>query len=165
MNGIYNTVFNSPIGKINIKSSINVITSIQFIDKKEKLTDTEPSDLTELCKVQLEEYFNGIRREFDIPIQASGTNFQLNVWRLVKEIPFGMTTTYLNISKKMGDSKKTRAIGSANGSNPISILIPCHRIIGKNGKLIGYSGGIWRKQWLLEHENKFSYRQLKLFSN
>jgi methylated-DNA-[protein]-cysteine S-methyltransferase len=101
---------------------------------------------------QLNEYFTGKRHDFDLPLQPKGTNFQQYIWNLLLDIPYGVTTSYLEISKRYGDTKAIRAVGTANGSNPIAIIVPCHRVIGSNGKLIGYGGDLWRKAWLLQHE-------------
>ncbi|MEZ4938796.1 MAG: methylated-DNA--[protein]-cysteine S-methyltransferase [Crocinitomicaceae bacterium] len=108
----------------------------------------------ENCRNQLEEYFSGDRKEFDLPLLFVGTDFQKRVWQELRNIPFGKTETYLSLSKKMGDVKAIRAVASANGANAISILVPCHRIIGTDGKLIGYAGGLPAKKKLLELESE-----------
>jgi methylated-DNA-[protein]-cysteine S-methyltransferase len=106
------------------------------------------------AKEQLEEYFNGGRKEFKIYLSPSGTNFQKNVWAAVREIAFGKTCSYEDIAKSLGDIKVIRAAAAANGKNPLPIVIPCHRVIGKDGSLTGYSGGLWRKKWLLDLEQR-----------
>jgi methylated-DNA-[protein]-cysteine S-methyltransferase len=106
----------------------------------------------ELVSAQLAEYFAGTRTEFEIPTEPNGTEFQLAVWRELQKIPFGSTVSYIELARRMGDEKKTRAVGLANGKNPISIIIPCHRVIGANGHLIGYGGGIENKRWLIDFE-------------
>jgi methylated-DNA-[protein]-cysteine S-methyltransferase len=163
MNNIFFSFLSSPIGIIKIIATEKAIISIDFMDENDKLAKENNTELTELCRFQLDEYFKGTRKIFDIPYLASGTDFQLQVWNLVNEIGYGRTASYLDISKKLGDVNKVRAVGTANGANLLPIIIPCHRIIGDNGKLIGYSGGLWRKQWLLEYENKNLYGQLQLF--
>ncbi len=116
-------------------------------------------------KTQLEEYFSGQRKSFDLPLVTPGTAFQQTVWQKLLQIPYGKTTSYLELSKSLGDPKSIRAVAHANGTNRIAIIIPCHRVIGSNGSLIGYGGGIWRKRWLLEFEQGHSgaARQGKLW--
>lgn len=149
----------SPIGNIEIKGSSTGISSLIF-------TETEyepkviPSELIS-CIQQLDGYFKGSREEFTIELNPVGTDFQKEVWKLLLELPFGKTSSYLEIARKMGNQKTIRAVGNANGKNPVSIIIPCHRVIGTNKELTGYAGGLWRKKWLLEHEQKI--RQLNLF--
>ena len=105
------------------------------------------------CKKQLTEYFQGTRTQFTIPVAPEGTDFQREVWDVLLKIPFGKTTTYSKQSIGLGDVKKIRAVGTANGKNPIAIIIPCHRVIGTDGRLTGYAGGLDKKEWLLKHEN------------
>ena len=114
---------------------------------------------------QLNEYFAGKRKKFDINIEQEGTEFQNKVWNELIKIPFGKTVAYNNIAKVLGNTKSIRAVGAANGKNQISIIVPCHRVIGSDGSLTGYAGGLWRKEWLLKHEGKYSdsERQLDLF--
>ena len=104
------------------------------------------------CIKQLDEYFSGKRKMFDIDVILKGTEFQRKVWNALKDIPYGVTVSYALIAEKTGDRKAARAVGNANNKNPVSIIIPCHRVIGSNGSLTGYGGGLWRKKWLLEHE-------------
>lgn len=111
--------------------------------------------------LQLNQYFEGTRTDFDFLLNPKGTEFQQKVWKGLLEIPFGKTMSYLELSKKLGDVKAIRAVASANGKNPLWIVVPCHRVIGTDGSLTGYAGGLWRKKWLLEHENPT--RQQSLF--
>ena len=111
---------------------------------------------------QLREYFAGTRKEFDVTLDIEGTDFQKRVWEELRKIPYGKTISYKSLSEKLGDVKAIRAVGKANGQNPIAIIIPCHRIIGSDGSLTGYAGGLWRKKWLLEHEQKFSEGEKQL---
>ena len=104
------------------------------------------------CVTQLKEYFNNTRKEFDLKLNPQGTVFQHSVWKELLNIPFGKTRSYLEQTKKIGDVKAIRAVASANGKNPLWFVIPCHRVIGSDGSLTGYAGGVWRKKWLLEHE-------------
>lgn len=112
----------------------------------------DDSSLLKKLEVQLAAYFNGKLKTFDLPIVFSGTDFQKSVWKQLCHIPYGHTINYGSIAAKLGKPDASRAVGHANGSNPISIVVPCHRVIGKNGDLVGYGGKLWRKKWLLEHE-------------
>lgn len=115
------------------------------------------------CIEQLIQYFHGERRVFELVLNQEGTSFQQEVWSLLLTIPYGKTISYLDLARKTGDPKATRAVASANGRNNIAIIIPCHRVIGSNRDLIGYGGGLWRKRWLLEHEMKYAYGVQTLF--
>lgn len=108
--------------------------------------------LLDAARTQLDEYFAGARVDFDVPLDAQGTPFQRRVWTALGEIPFGQTISYAELARRTGDGKAVRAVGAANGRNPIPIIVPCHRVIGANGSLVGFGGGLERKQWLLEHE-------------
>jgi methylated-DNA-[protein]-cysteine S-methyltransferase len=115
----------------------------------------------EECLAQIDQYFQGTRQEFSLQLAPEGTDFQQQVWRELSKIPYGQTASYLDIARAIGNEQAVRAVGAANGQNPISIIIPCHRVIGSDGKLTGYGGGLWRKEWLLTHERDFSIgRQL-----
>ena len=105
------------------------------------------------CVFQLQQYFDGNRKEFDLKLNPKGTEFQKRVWSQLQAIPYGKTTSYLEFSKQLGDAKAIRAVANANSKNPIGIVIPCHRVIGSDGRLTGYAGGLHRKKWLLEHES------------
>ncbi|MEO6903753.1 MAG: methylated-DNA--[protein]-cysteine S-methyltransferase [Bacteroidia bacterium] len=155
--------YSSPIGLIEITGDEEGIASILFIEEqKDKTTKIHPS-LKE-CVYQLEEYFKGIRKEFGLKLNPTGTEFQKKVWKELYSLPFGRTVSYLEISKRIGDSNASRAVGNANGNNPISIVVPCHRVIGASGKLVGYSGGLTKKEWLLMHEKEIEYgKQTTLF--
>jgi len=147
------TIIDSPIGKIEIKGDRSGISSVLFLDSEEILiSSTMPEELKEAVR-QLEQYFKGERTEFNVKISAQGTDFQKRVWEELRKIPYGKTISYEQMAHRLGNPKVIRAAASANGKNPISIIIPCHRVIGKNGSLTGYAGGINRKKWLLEHEN------------
>jgi methylated-DNA-[protein]-cysteine S-methyltransferase len=143
--------FNSPIGYLEIGGTDENIVSVNFLETNPD-RDAQISPLLEDCIQQLDEYFQKKRQKFNLPLLPQGTSFQKLVWEKLLEIPFGTTNSYLDIAKRIGDPKAIRAVGAANGKNPISIIIPCHRVIGANGKLIGYGGGLWRKEWLLRHE-------------
>ena len=140
----------SPSGWVDITASESAVHGVVFVDKKTK--QSKPNKLTKNCSVQLDEYFAGDRKVFDIPFDQEGTAFQNNVWQQLLSIPYGQLASYGDIAKKLKNPKAVRAVGAANGKNPVSILVPCHRVIGSNGKLTGYAGGLERKQWLLQHE-------------
>lgn len=141
--------FPTPIGMLEIRASSKGITKIVFT---EEVKPTHPSQLTDQCKKQLQAYFSGERRPFDLPLEVVGTTFQQSVWHRLSKIPFGETTSYQKIALSIHNSNATRAVGSANGRNPIAIVVPCHRVIGASGKLTGYAWGLDKKQWLLKHE-------------
>lgn len=150
---IETTYYQSPVGILEIKANTNGIQSIYFVEEQGEPTATITLNELQKCVTQLDEYFAGTRKEFQLQLAPSGTEFQERVWNELLQVPFGKTRSYLEQSKKLGDVKAIRAVASANGKNPISIIIPCHRIIGSDGSLTGYAGGIWRKKWLLEHES------------
>ncbi|MCK5637329.1 MAG: methylated-DNA--[protein]-cysteine S-methyltransferase [Flavobacteriaceae bacterium] len=152
--------YKTPIGTAKIVGDKNGIISVSVLDDEIAPSKTTPNSLKD-CVLQLEEYFNNKRTEFNLKLNLKGTEFQKKVWQELQNIPFAKTISYLQQSKNMEDIKAIRAIASANGKNPIWIIIPCHRVIGSNGSLTGYAGGIWRKKWLLEHEN--GTKQMSLF--
>ncbi len=168
----YYDSMDSPVGKLVIESDGDAIVSIHI-----KLNDENLQDLTSnsaglhlpaclaSCKMQLAEYFEGSREQFDLPLSPKGTPFQKRVWTELQSIPFGQTISYLELARRLGDPKVIRASGTANGKNPIAIIIPCHRVIGSNGDLVGYAGGLTNKRWLLSHESKYAggISQLSLF--
>jgi len=141
----------TPLGIAKIMGDENGISVISILDKGDILA-TIPVVLQEAVS-QLNDYFEGKRTDFTFKLNPSGTEFQQKVWKGLLEIPFGKTMSYLELSKKLGDVKAIRAVASANGKNPLWIVVPCHRVIGTDGSLTGYAGGLWRKKWLLEHEN------------
>lgn len=152
MEKIFKLYYNSPIGVLEIAGTEEGITSIVFVDEAAE-TGEAPEVLVETYN-QLEEYFNDRRRVFDLKLDLKGTEFQRKVWDELINIPYGETLTYKDIASKLGDINAVRAVGNANGKNPISIIIPCHRVIGSSGKLTGYAGGLERKAWLLNHERE-----------
>ena len=141
---------NSPLGIIKIQGDENGISIISVLSEGE-LSTKIPNELQESV-LQLQEYFEGKRQDFEFKLNPKGTNFQQKVWQELLNIPYGKTMSYLDLSKKLGDVKAIRAVASANGKNPLWIVVPCHRVIGSDGSLTGYAGGLWRKKWLLEHE-------------
>ena len=158
---IFKTFYNSPIGLIEISGTENSITSLYFIDQ-EFNPDLKSNPYIDKCVEQLDEYFNGKRKIFELNLQPEGSIFQKKVWNELLKIPFGETRSYMEITKLLGDLKAIRAVANANGQNKISIIIPCHRVIGSDGSLTGYGGGLWRKKWLLDHEQKFSNTEKQL---
>jgi methylated-DNA-[protein]-cysteine S-methyltransferase len=154
------TYITTPLGIAKIIGDENGISVISVSDEGEVCSASSlslgysmiPLVLQESIS-QLNDYFEGKRTVFTFKLNPSGTEFQQKVWKGLLEIPFGKTMSYLELSKKLGDVKAIRAVASANGKNPLWIVVPCHRVIGTDGSLTGYSGGLWRKKWLLEHEN------------
>lgn len=143
-------IISSPFGNIRLESREGCLSRLQFTDEQ---TDGEIFDQVLLsAKEQLEEYFAGERKNFDMPIGLGGTDFQRKVWMEVAKIPFGQTTTYMKLSQKLGNPAAIRAVGAAIGANPILVILPCHRILGSDGSLTGYAGGLDRKKALLELE-------------
>lgn len=155
-------VFDSPLGKIELKGDENGLASVIFKEETciETKADAIPGELQQTV-FQLKQYFDKKITQFDLKLNPQGTVFQQKVWRQLAAIPFGKTCSYMDIARQLGDPKVIRAAASANGKNPISIIIPCHRVIGSDHSLTGYSGGIWRKKWLLEHESPV--QQISLF--
>lgn len=159
---LYTKYINSPIGWLKLQTSENALVAISFAEKGGKSSEQIPTILNKTI-VQLQEYFEGNRKVFDVNLTPQGTEFQQNTWNFVSEVEFGNTATYLDIAIKTGSRKNTRAVGLANGKNPIPIIIPCHRIVGSNGKLTGYAGGLDKKRWLLQHELTYSNNSNLLF--
>ncbi len=150
--------YQSELGTMEIKGTNGAITSILFVEEAGEQhpaeSGTSVPEYLASCIRQLDEYFQGKRREFDLPLQDTGTDFQKRVWAELRTIPCGETRSYSELAQAIGREKAVRAVGSANGKNLLSIVVPCHRVIGSNGKLTGYAGELWRKEWLLEHERK-----------
>jgi len=155
---IYFTFYESPIQSLRLVSDGRSLIGIYMMSEKHDRTvhrdwreDDSVAPFAE-AKQQLTAYFAGTLTEFDLPLQTQGTSFQVQVWEALKTIPYGTTMSYGELAQQIGQPKTSRAVGLANGRNPISIVVPCHRVIGANGKLTGYGGGLERKQWLLHHE-------------
>lgn len=153
-------IIKSPLGFTKITGDENGIASISILNSDEKITDIIPIQLED-CVHQLNEYFDGKRTQFDLVLNPEGTDFQKKVWDALQTIAYGKTCSYLELSQHLGDIKAIRAVANANGKNPLWIVVPCHRVIGSDGRLTGYAGGLYRKQWLLEHESP--YKQQTLF--
>ena len=154
----------SPIGITKIIGNAHGIQSISLLDSIDSMEQETPEEELAEClhkaKKQLQEYFEGNRTEFDLKLAPQGTAFQQKVWSALLRIPFSATTSYAEQSSNLGNIKAIRAVAAANGKNPIAIVIPCHRVIGSDGSLTGYAGGLWRKKWLLAHENPFKQQSL-----
>lgn len=148
--------YESPIGVLEMVSSKDTVLSIMFVDRASAIEhQREIPAVLQDCYTQLHEYFLGKRQTFTFAYESKGTPFQQSVWNSLLRIPFAETASYRDIANMLQKEKAVRAVGNANGKNKLSIVIPCHRIIGTSGKLTGYAGGIWRKEWLLNHEKTF----------
>ena len=155
---MYSTHLQTPVGNLHLFADDHALHHIAFpagtntLPKAEKVSREHP--LLSLVKVQISEYFNGSRYDFDLPLSAEGTVFQQAVWDLMRQIPYGRTSTYGELAAQLGNSNKARAVGGAANKNPLPIIIPCHRVMGASGSLTGFAGGLETKQFLLELEQK-----------
>lgn len=156
-----NAIIKTVLGFIEITGDENGISKIHVFDEEQKVSKKIPIVLQEAV-TQIEEYFEASRTNFTFRINPKGTDFQQKVWQELLNIPYGKTTSYQELSIKLGDVKAIRAVANANGKNPLWIVVPCHRVIGSDGSLTGYAGGLWRKKWLLEHENPVKQQSLFL---
>lgn len=152
-NLMYVDYLETELGLVEIKGSEKGVTSIYFISTP--ASQARSHFHTENCKEQLREYFSGTRREFEVDLDIRGTTFQTKVWQQLLTIPYGVTASYAQIAHRIGNTNGVRAVGMANSKNPISIIVPCHRVIGSSGKLVGYAGGLDKKEWLLKLEKSF----------
>ena len=143
--------FRSPVGPIKITGHDQGVTGIQFVDQMGCDAETA-SDPVKIARQQLDEYFAGHRQSFDVALLPQGTPFQTAVWKALCRIPFGKIEAYGDVAQRINNPAACRAVGRANGQNPIPIIIPCHRVIGKDGTMTGYASGVWRKEQLLGHE-------------
>lgn len=150
----------TPLGHAKIFGDHQGIMSITIHDTLEPISKSIPKDLI-ACATQLKAYFDGNRTQFQLQLNPEGTDFQKLVWLALQDIPFGKSISYLELSKKLGDPKAIRAVANANAKNPLWIVVPCHRVIGTDGSLTGYAGGLHRKSWLLNHES--THKQQSLF--
>jgi methylated-DNA-[protein]-cysteine S-methyltransferase len=150
----------TPLGTARIEGSEAGISKVSVLEDDVAPTEKVPEALRD-CVIQLEEYFKGKRTVFTLKLNPRGSDFQKKVWNELMQIPFGKRTTYMEQTMRLGNEKAIRAVAGANGKNPIWIIIPCHRVIGSDGSLTGYAGGLWRKRWLLEHESPS--KQTRLF--
>ena len=155
----YFMTIDSPVGRLALTSDDTHLKSVAFGDEEVEESDTLPEILLRTA-VQLKEYFAGTRRAFDLDLDPDGSAFQKKVWKRLLQVPYGTTKSYHDVAIELGSALNTRAVGTANGKNPIPIIVPCHRIIGHDGKLVGYAGGIERKRWLLLHEAEHTRKNL-----
>ncbi|WP_179353437.1 methylated-DNA--[protein]-cysteine S-methyltransferase [Winogradskyella vidalii] len=153
-------IINSPLGYTKIIGDENGIVQVTVLNSEAQITASIPAVLED-CVRQLQDYFEGSRKQFHLKLNPKGTAFQKKVWKHLNTIPSGKTLSYLQLSTQLGDPKAIRAVANANSKNPLWILVPCHRVIGSDGSLTGYAGGLYRKQWLLNHESQ--YKQQSLF--
>ena len=145
--------YESPLGVISITATTEKIIELSFVERALPVSSSIPGVL-QSCLRQIDAYFQGELTEFSVDLEPEGTDFQKRVWRQLEKIPFAETASYGDVARSIGKPTACRAVGGANGKNPIAIIVPCHRVIGSNGTLTGYGSGIWRKEWLLEHEKK-----------
>ncbi len=150
----YKTYYKSPLGPIEIVGTQDNILSLNFVEDMMQ-RDAELPFCVKACLKQIDEYFKGKRKEFLLNLEPLGTDFQKRVWQQLRKISFGETVSYGDIANAIDNPNASRAVGNANRINPISIIIPCHRVIGSDGSLTGYGGGLWRKEWLLKHESGY----------
>lgn len=156
---MHTVYLHTPLGTCLIEGDELGISKIHVLDDAVAPTPEIPEPLQEAV-MQLQEYFAGNRNAFTFQLNPKGTDFQKKVWQALTDIPFGKTVSYQALSVQLGDAKAIRAVASANGKNPLWIVVPCHRVIGSNGELTGYAGGLWRKKWLLEHETPPTQQRL-----
>ena len=161
----HRTTIDSPIGTITLVADDDALVEVHLPDEKVPSTiaaeDTAPAEHAVLAQAaaELGEYFAGERQTFDVPLAPRGTEFQLAAWQALRTIPYGETVSYGEQARRLGDARKARAVGAANGRNPLPIIVPCHRVVGANGHLTGFGGGIECKAWLLDHEREVRQRQ------
>lgn len=167
MSDTFTTYYQSPVGLLRISGTDQYVSEVHFMNEDEKAASppaTSPlPPMAIQATEQLIQYFHGNRRVFELPLYQKGSGFQEKVWNELSNIPFGKTISYQELSRRLGDPKSIRAAGSANGKNHIAIIVPCHRVIGAKGDLVGFGGGLARKKWLLNHENKVAHGVQTLF--
>lgn len=159
---LYKSMIESPVGPLTLVASDKGLRAVLWLDDRESRVklgpieggDVDPNGILAAAADQLGEYFAGDRTDFDLALDAHGSEFQHAAWTALRSIPFGETVSYGEQARRMGDTRKARAVGAANGRNPISIVVPCHRVVGANGSLTGFAGGIENKAWLLDHERR-----------
>lgn len=159
----YRTTIESPIGTITLVADDDSLVEVRFPNEATRTAATEDSSagdhpVLRHAAEQLREYFAGERVDFDVPLAPNGTSFQLAAWEALRTIPYGETVSYGEQARRLGDARKARAVGAANGRNPLPIIVPCHRVVGANGHLTGFGGGIECKAWLLDHERNVLQR-------
>ena len=164
---LYSRVIESPVGSLLLVASGVGLRALLWPGWAERVPvgqvdggEFDPNGVLDAASSQLGEYFAGVRTEFDLPLDPVGSGFQRSAWDALRTIPYGETVTYGEQARRLGDVRKARAVGAANGKNPISIIVPCHRVVGSNGSLTGFGGGIENKAWLLDHERRVWMEQL-----
>ncbi|MBW8683108.1 methylated-DNA--[protein]-cysteine S-methyltransferase [Chitinophaga rhizophila] len=162
METVHTHIISTPVGALTIVADGHVINMLTFVEGKQASHAPLP-DVVLQCADEMNAYFLGSVKSFTFPIAQPGTDFQQSVWQKLRAIPYGQTISYMQLAKKISNPGSIRAVGTTNGRNRIAIVVPCHRVIGSNGSLTGYAGGIWRKKWLLEHEIRHKYGSLQLF--
>ena len=165
MDTLFTAYYFSPIGWVEITADQTGIASVLFVEKPARAASEQPPPFLQDCLAQLEEYFKGKRQAFDVPVIVKGTEFQVQVWDELKTVSYAKLTTYKALARKLKNPAAVRAIGNANSRNRLCLIIPCHRVVGSDNNLVGYAGGLWRKEWLIEHEatHGSGHQQLKLF--
>jgi len=158
MSLIHRAFMKTPVGYLEISGTKAGIRNLNFLDFRVRIPRVPP-DLKSAVR-QLDEYFNGSLNEFSVNLDLQGSPFQMKVWNELLKIPYGSTITYYELAHRIGNVHAFRAVGRANSANPVSIIVPCHRVIGHDGRLVGYRGGLKKKKWLLEHEHAFAQRDL-----
>lgn len=165
--GISSCYLDSPVGRIRISGTIAAITEVHFLEESDESGQDSDGDaafdLIIECRNQLSAYFNGRCQQFNLPLAQAGTVFQKKVWQQLALIEYGNTISYLTLARQLGDPKVIRAAAAANGKNAIAVIVPCHRVIGTSGDLVGYAGGLHRKRWLLDHERRYAHGVRTLF--
>lgn len=154
-----NAIIKTPLGNAILEGNASGITKFILTDESAEPTPKPAPELAEVID-QLDQYFSGQRKDFNLRLNPQGTGFQKKIWQLLQHIPYGRTSTYKDLANEFGNPLAIRAVAAANGKNPLWILIPCHRVIGSDGSLTGYAGGLWRKKWLLEHEQQEKQQSL-----
>lgn len=152
----------SPVGRLVLLAEAEALTAISFQARPARAAEAPGHPLLQRAAAQLEEYFAGKRQEFDLPLAPAGTPFQRAVWKELGTIGFGATCSYAELARSLGKPSASRAVGAANGQNPLAIVVPCHRVVGADGSLTGYAGGLPAKRWLLDHEREVRARQSRL---
>ncbi|WP_215145476.1 methylated-DNA--[protein]-cysteine S-methyltransferase [Exiguobacterium qingdaonense] len=153
----YKLDMNTPIGILEISGTEDVIQSILFVEREATFLEQDVPDVLRQCRDELNAYFRGERMTFTFPTEQIGTDFQREVWSALQTIRFSKTASYRELAERVKRPAAVRAVGATNGRNRLSIVVPCHRVIGSNGKLTGYAGGLWRKEWLLRHEQRIAH--------
>ncbi|MFT4032759.1 MAG: methylated-DNA--[protein]-cysteine S-methyltransferase [Siphonobacter sp.] len=149
----YVSYVETPIGWMELFATSDALESVQFVEERKRSIYTP---ILRDAQLQLGEYFAGKRKAFNLPLRLHGTMFQQQVWQWLKDLPFAETVSYIQLAREMGDEKATRAVAAANAKNTIALIVPCHRVIGSDGKPVGYAWQVWRKRWLLQHEQRYS---------